>query len=194
MMGWKTRGTYDQALGLRESENITADTFKAEFSVVTGRTVEILQIDSVSPDRIALIYGIKTGVELTSIRAGSVDDVIHEVSPLASKKYKSYERRSIFDGRPIIMLGVLNWPARDIEGPALYDVHEELAELFVPLRVKRDLAHPKYTSRRDPLLLLRARQKHRVLVMREEAPPLLGSHSRFFHLEDRSVGNSAAVL
>ena len=111
-----------------------------------------------SPDRVALIDKIETGVELTSIKAGSADHIIAEVLRLASQKHDSYKRRNIFDTRPIILLGDLDWPAKDVEGPALYDVHEELAELIVP----SDFAHfgfseiwlmdegPKYTVRSDP--------------------------------------------
>jgi hypothetical protein len=77
---------------------------------------------------------------------------------LARQKHESYERRGIFDARPIILLGDLDWSARDVEGPALYDMHEELSELIVP----GDFAGfgfqeiwlmddgPKYTSRTDP--------------------------------------------
>ena len=36
--------------------------------------------------------------------------------------HDSYKRRNIFDTRPIILLGDLDWPAKDVEGPALYDV------------------------------------------------------------------------
>jgi hypothetical protein len=75
----------------------------------------------------------------------------------ASQKHDSYTRRNIFDTRPIILLGDLDWPAKDVEGPALYDIYEELPELIVP----SDFARfgfseillmddcPKYTSRRD---------------------------------------------
>jgi hypothetical protein len=69
-MGRKSRDAYTDALGLREVETSVAETFGSEFPVVTGRTVAILS-DSEAPDRIALIDGIETGVELTSVKASS---------------------------------------------------------------------------------------------------------------------------
>jgi len=156
-MGRKSRDAYDDVLGLREVETDVADTFEAEFPVVTGRTVEILSAGE-SPDRVALIDGIEIGVELTSIKAGSADQIIAEVLRLANQKHESYERRGIFDSRPIILLGHLDWPAKNVEGPALYDVHEELTQLIVPsdfdgfgfseIWLMDDGL--KYTSRRDP--------------------------------------------
>jgi hypothetical protein len=35
---------------------------------------------------------------------------------------KAIKCRGIFDARPIILLGVLDWPAKKVEGSALYDV------------------------------------------------------------------------
>jgi hypothetical protein len=87
----KSRGSYTDTLGLREVETGIADTFQAEFPVITGRTVEMLSV-SESPDRIALIDGIETGIEFTAIHAGSADDIIAEVLRLASKKHESYMR------------------------------------------------------------------------------------------------------
>ena len=155
-VGRRSRDAYDNELGRREVETGAADTFEAEFPVVTFRTVKILSA-SEPPDRIALIDGIETGVELTSIKAGNADDMIAEISRLASKKHESYDRRGIFDTRPLILLGQLDWPAKDVEGLALYDVHKELAELIVPsdfngfgfseIWLMDD--GPKYTSRHD---------------------------------------------
>jgi hypothetical protein len=156
-MGRKSRNPYDDTLGLRESETAVADTFAAEFPVITGRPVEILS-GGESPDRITLIDGIETGIELTAIHAGSAEHIVDELLRLASRKHESYQRRGIFDGRPIILLGHLDWPAKDREGPALYDVHEELGEIvvasdfegfgFSEIWLMDD--GPKYTSRRDP--------------------------------------------
>jgi hypothetical protein len=115
-MGRRSRDAYEDALGLRESETIHADNFEAEFPVITGRTVEILSHGE-SP-RIALIDGVETGIELTAIHAGSADDIVCETIRLATQKHRSYERRGIFDARPIILLGHLDRPARDVEGPA----------------------------------------------------------------------------
>ncbi|SRR5258708_15120251 len=156
-MGRRSRDAYDNELGRLEVETDAADTFEAEFPVITGRTVRILSAGE-SPDRNALIGGIETGVELTSIKAGSADHVIAEVLRLASQKHESYQRRGIFGPRPIILLGQLDWPAKDVEGPALNDVHEALAELIVPSdfggfgfsEIWLMDAGPKYTSRRDP--------------------------------------------
>ncbi len=156
-MGRRSRDAYEDALGLREVETDVADTFEAEFPVVTGRTIEILSAGE-SPDRIVLIDGIETGVELTAIKAGNAEHIITEVLRLTSQKHESYARRGIFDHRPIILLGHLDWPAKDVEGPALYDVHEELAQLIAPSDFDgfgfseiwlMDVC-PKYTSRRDP--------------------------------------------
>jgi len=156
-MGRKSRDAYADALGLREVEACVADAFEAEFPVVTDRTVEILSAGE-SPDRVALIGGIETGVELTVIKAGSAGHIVAEFLRLAGQKHERYERRGIFDTRPIFLLGHLDWPAKDVEGPALYDVHKELAELIVPsvfgnfefseIWLMDD--GPKYTSRRDP--------------------------------------------
>ena len=95
---------------------------------------------------------------MTAIHAGSADDIIGEMIRLATQKYRSYERRGIFNERPIRLLGHLDWPARDVEGPALYDVYEELEHLvaagdlddlgFSEIWLMDD--GPKYTSRRDP--------------------------------------------
>jgi hypothetical protein len=156
-MGRKSRDAYEDTLGRTEVETGVADTFEAEFPVITGRTVKILSAGE-SPDRVALIDGIQTGVELTSIKTASAEDVIAEVLRLASQKHESYARRGVFDNRPIILLGHLDWPAKGVEGPALYDMHQELAELIVPsefdgfgfseIWLMDD--GPKYTSRRDP--------------------------------------------
>jgi hypothetical protein len=155
-MGRRSRDAYEDALGLRESETIHADNFEAEFPVITGRTVEILS-HGASP-RIALIDGVETGIELTAIHAGSADDIVCETIRLATQKHRSYERRGIFDARPIILLGHLDRPARDVEGPALYDVHDELKHLvaagdfddlgFSEIWLMDDGS--KYTLRRDP--------------------------------------------
>jgi len=158
-MGRKSRDPYTDALGLREVETCIADTFQAEFPIVTGRTVEILAAGDPPnpPDRIALIDGIETGIELTAIHAGSGDHVISELFRIVGRKHESYLRRGIFETRPIILLGHLDWPARDVEGPALYDVYEDLPELTAPSHFGtgfREIwlmdAGPKYTSRRDP--------------------------------------------
>jgi hypothetical protein len=156
-MGRCKRGTYDDALGLRESETAVADTFEAEFPVVTGRPVEILSHGE-SPDRIALIGGIEIGIELTGIHASSADDIVDKLLRLASRKSESYQRRNLFEMQPIILLGHLDWPARNLEGPALYDVHDELDKICCPgdfddfgfTEIWLIDSGPKYTSRRDP--------------------------------------------
>lgn len=148
---------YDSLLGKREVETGMAETFEAEFPVVTGRTVEILSYGE-SPDCIAQIDGIETGVELTSIKAGSAENMILEMHRLAHKKHASYDARRLFQTRPIILLGHLDWPARDVEGPTLYDVWEELDDSFDPSDFEglgfseiwlMDETF-KYTSRKDP--------------------------------------------
>jgi hypothetical protein len=156
-MGRRSKEAYDNALRLREDEDCVADTFETEFTVVTGRTVKIVSVGE-SPDRVALIDGIETGVELTSIRAASADDIVSEVLRLASQKHESYERRGIFDAGPIILLGHLGWPAKDVEGPALYDVRRQLEDLIVASDFDRFGFSEiwlmddglKYTSRQDP--------------------------------------------
>ncbi len=156
-MGRKSRDAYEHALGLRETETSAAETFAAEFPGVMGRSVVILS-EGESPDRVMLIDGIETGVELTAIHAGGAGDIIDELLRLARQKHETYERNGIFDKGPVMLLGNLDWPAPHVEGPALYDVREELAELVLP----SDFAGfgfneiwlmddgPKYTSRRDP--------------------------------------------
>lgn len=156
-MGRKSRNSYDFALARREIETGAAETFEAEFPVVTGRSIEIVS-EGESPDRVALIAGIETGVELTLVKAGGADEIIAELFRLARQKSESYERRGIFDVRPIILLGQLDWPAIDVEGPSLYDVQDELLALTVPdgfsgLRFSEIWLMddgPKYSSRQDP--------------------------------------------
>jgi hypothetical protein len=156
-MGRRSRDAYDDALGRREVETGVADTFEAEFPIVTGRTVKIVSVGEF-PDRVALIDSIEAGVELTAIKADCAADILAEVLRLGSQKHESYERRGIFDIRPIILLGHLDWAARDVEGLALYDVHQELSGLMVPndfdnLRFSEVWLMDdgqKYTSRRDP--------------------------------------------
>ena len=41
------------------------------------------------------------------------------------QEYDSYTRRGVFDTRPMMLLGCLDWPAPEVEGPALYDAREE---------------------------------------------------------------------
>jgi hypothetical protein len=74
-MGRKSRDTYDDAVGLFEVETAIADTFEAEFPIITGRTVKMLS-GGEAPDRVALIDGIETGVELTAIKAGSAQAIV----------------------------------------------------------------------------------------------------------------------
>lgn len=130
-MGRTSKDAYDYALGLREVETGAAETFAAEFPVVTGRRVEILSAGE-APDRMMLIDGVETGVELTLIKAGDADAMISEMLRLAAKKHKTYSRRGIFAAHPLMLLGQLDWPAKDVEGLALYDVHEELAVRLIP--------------------------------------------------------------
>jgi len=149
---------YDYALGLRELETGIADSFEAEFPIVTGRTVKLIESIGDPPDRVAFIDGIKTGVELTAIHAGNADAIVAEVLRLARQKHDSYTRRGVFDTGPMILLGHLGWPAPDVEGPALYDVWEKLTELaalgdfdglgFSEIWLMDDGV--KYTSRSDP--------------------------------------------
>ena len=156
-MGRRSIDAYDNALGLREVETSVAETFEAEFPVVTGRTVNMIESAGDPPDRVALVDGNETGVELTAIHAGSADEIVAEVLRLASQKHDKYERNGVFAKGPMILLGHLDWPAPDVEGPALYDVWEELTELTVPedfdglgfseIWLMDD--GPKYTSRLD---------------------------------------------
>lgn len=164
---------YDYQLGRREVETAIADTFEQEFPMVTGRSVEILSHGE-SPDRIALIDGIETGLELTAIQAACAEDMVTEMHRLANKKHLSYERRRIFVNRPLILLGHLSWPALSTKEreslsmavmyeamekyPALYDVWDEVDQIVDP----RDFSTFgfseiwliddgfKYSSRRDP--------------------------------------------
>lgn len=156
----KSRDSHSDALGLREVETGMADTFEAEFPVVTGRAVRILSTSPTgdAPDRIALIDGIETGLELTAVKADGAEDIIAEFWRIARKKHESYVRRDIFKSRPMILLGDLDWPAQDIEGAALYDMRDDLVDALVA----SDFAAfgfseiwlmddgPKYTSRTDP--------------------------------------------
>ena len=78
------------------------------------------------------IDGKETGVELTLIKASSAEHIIEEVLRLARKKHDSYNRRGIFKARSTILLGTLDWPAKGVEGPALYDVHDEISGMIEP--------------------------------------------------------------
>jgi|ERR1051326_597931 hypothetical protein len=164
---------YDYQLGRREVETGVADTFEAEFPMVTGRPVEILSCGE-SPDRITRIDGIETGLELTAIQASSAEDMVFEMHRLARKKHETYERRGIFIDRPLILLGHLSWPALSTKEreclsmetcyeamakyPALYDVWEEVDQMvdtsdfsgfgFSEIWLMDDGF--KYSSRRDP--------------------------------------------
>jgi hypothetical protein len=158
--GRKSRDSYSDALGLREVETDMADTFEAEFPVVTGRAVRILSTGPTgdAPDRIALIDGIETGLELTAVKSDGAEQVIEELLRLARKKHESYERRGIFKPRPTMLLADLGWPTLDIEGAALYDVRDDLVDEvcasdfsafgFSETWLMDD--GPKYTSRADP--------------------------------------------
>lgn len=156
-MNRSSSNAYDWALGLREVETAQADTFEAEFPIVTGRPVQIVSFGE-SPDRLAVIDGIETGLELTAIKAGDAYEVFAEIRRLANKKHISYARRGIFDGKPMILLGTLDWPAPGVEGPGLYDIHQELAERIYPGAFAEFAfseiwlmdSGPKYTSRTDP--------------------------------------------
>jgi hypothetical protein len=146
---------YDSLLNKREVETAIAETFEAELAAVTGRSVQILSYGE-SPDCVAMIDEIETGLEFTAVHAGDAEDAIAELERLASKKHASYAPRGIFS-RPTILLGHLEWPARDIEGPGLFDIHREIAHLADPAIFGFGFSEtwlmdegPKYTSRRDP--------------------------------------------
>jgi|ERR1700712_1483368 len=156
-MGRKSRDSYSDALGLREVETGIAETFEAEFPIVTGRAVRILSSGE-APDRIALIDGIETGLELTAVKADGAEDIIEEFWRIAHRKHESYQRRGLFESRPMILLGDLDWPAQNIEGAALFDVRDEMVAAlaardfdafgFSEIWLMDD--GPKYTSRTDP--------------------------------------------
>ncbi|WP_315805457.1 hypothetical protein [Bradyrhizobium sp. SZCCHNS3002] len=57
-----------------------------------------------APDRVALIDGIETRLELTSVKADGAEQIIEELLRIASQKHESYERRGIFRSRPIMLL------------------------------------------------------------------------------------------
>ena len=141
-MGRSATDAYDWALGLREGETADADTFEAEFPVVTGRTVQILSVGE-SPDRLALIDGVETGLELTAVKAGDAEEVLAEITRLASKRHNSYASRGIFGARLMILLGGLDWPAPETEGQALYDMHQEFTAITAP-RASPSLASARF--------------------------------------------------
>jgi hypothetical protein len=135
--------------------------------------VEIIGGDD-PPDRIALIDGVETGVELTAIMCASAEDIMLAMHRLAKQKHEKYDRRGLFGARPMILLGHLTWPAigtkerenRTMEDmdkamatyPALWDVWEEVDRMYDPsdfdgfgfseIWLMDD--GMKYTPRRDP--------------------------------------------
>ncbi len=121
-----------------------------------------------------MIDGIEAGLELTAIQAACAEDIVTEMHRLARKKHESYERRGIFLDRPLVLLGHLSWPALSTKEresltmeacyeamakyPALYDVWEEVDQMFDPSDFSgfgfceiwlMDDGF-KYSSRRDP--------------------------------------------
>jgi hypothetical protein len=82
---------------------------------------------------------------------------LDEICRILAKKGASYQHRGLF-ARPIILLGHLDWPARDAESTALFDCHRDLVYLIDanPLdscgfsEVWLMDAGYKYSSRRDP--------------------------------------------
>jgi hypothetical protein len=92
------------SLGLRECETNDAETFGAEFPAVTRRTVKILDCSGDPPDRMALIDGIVTGVELTSAHTATAEDIVEEVLRLVKQKHESYKPRGIFNNGPVLLL------------------------------------------------------------------------------------------
>jgi hypothetical protein len=144
---------YDSLLGRREAEESIASIFEAEFPLVVGKSVKILERGE-SPDFLMSVAGVETGVELTGIKAADADSIREEIERLGTKKAASYEKRGLFT-RPIVLLCHLDWPARDTEGPALFDIHRELAAGgptnipgFSEVWLMDETA--KYTDRRDP--------------------------------------------
>jgi hypothetical protein len=57
---------------------------------VTDRATRILS-EGEAPDRVALIDGVETGVELTSVKAGNADQIVEELMRLARQKHESYK-------------------------------------------------------------------------------------------------------
>src|SRR5207237_8702626 len=106
--------SYESLLAKRETEEAHAEVFESEFPAVTGRAVKIINTGE-SPDAVALIDGIETGIELTSIHPGGADGIVGELYRLATQKHESYLRRGLF-ARPMILLGHLSWPAPVVEG------------------------------------------------------------------------------
>ena len=147
---------YNSLLGQREVEEFVADTFEAEFPAVTQRSVKIIGRD-LSPDYVALIDGVETGLELTEIHAGDAETALSEIERLSRKKGLSYQRRGLF-ARPTILLGDLDWPSPDDEGASLFDFHDELNALIDTIvfnsygfsEIWLMDAGYKYSSRRDP--------------------------------------------
>jgi hypothetical protein len=145
--------------GKRISEEMTSEIFESEFPRVTDRSVEVLSHGEASqaPDCVAMIDGVEMGVELTAIHAADAGDVVAEVYRLSQKKSASYIPRGIFS-RPIILLCTLDWPSRDVEGPALYDIYPDIEEMTVPddfnalgfTEIWLMDAGVTYTSRKDP--------------------------------------------
>ncbi len=156
-MGRYSRHAYEDALGLREVETCITDAFEAEFPVITRRRVKILSVGE-APDRLARIDDVETGVELSAIKADGAEHIQAEIWRIANQKHATYTRQGIFDTRPIILLAHLDWPAKNVEGRALYDVWQELEQLIVPSEfaslgfseIWLMDSGAKYSSRRDP--------------------------------------------
>jgi hypothetical protein len=76
--------SYDSLLVLRESEDSIADIFEAEFPIVTGRSIKIIG-RNLSPDCIASIDDVETGLELTAIHAGDAEEIQSEIVRVSEK-------------------------------------------------------------------------------------------------------------
>jgi hypothetical protein len=144
-----TEMTRDVDYGKTLVEQMIMESFVGSFPRVTGRPVEVLS-QGESPDFVALVENIETGIELTEIRADSPESYLDEVVRLSSKKEIIFERNGVFR-RPTILLCHSDQPPiydmrRFLDGvPTWCDLTEtQFSEIWL-----MDLSD-EYYSIRDP--------------------------------------------
>jgi hypothetical protein len=125
--------TRDVDYGKKLVEQMIMESFVGSFPRITGRLVEVIG-QGESPDFVALVEGVETGIELTEIRADSGESYLDEVVRLTLNKEATFERNGVFR-RPTILLC-------HGDQPPIYDMRRFLDD--VPSW--RDLTETKFSE------------------------------------------------